>query len=81
MEQYLKDIQSSQDETMVSTQDDSINGIQIDENRIREAKEVADLLKNMDKLVTPGSKWHIVNMKWIESWQKYTYFDYLSNDP
>jgi len=66
---------------MVSTQDDSINGKQIDENRIREAKEVADLLKNMDKLVTPGSKWHIVNMKWIEAWQKYTYFDYLSNDP
>lgn len=34
----------------------------------------------MDKLVTPGSKWVVVNMRWIEKWQNYTYFDLLNSD-
>ena len=32
----------------------------------------------MDKLVTAGSKWYMVSIKWIDKWQKYTYFDLLT---
>jgi hypothetical protein len=37
----------------------------IDKNRLNEAKRLAKMLRNMDKLVTPDSKWFIVNMAWI----------------
>ena len=45
--------------------------------RVQEAKTVSMLLHKMDKIVTDGSIWHLVSLKWIEAWQKYTYFDFL----
>lgn len=38
------------------------------------------MLQNMDKTVEQGSKWHVISIKWVQVWQKYTYFDLLSND-
>ena len=36
----------------------------------------------MSKIVKAGSKWFIISMKWLESWQKYVFFDYLTQvDP
>lgn len=32
----------------------------------------------METLVTEGSKWHIISKKWIDKWQAYVYFDYIS---
>ena len=34
----------------------------------------------MDRLVTPGSKWYVLAMDWVQQWQKYTYFDYLEDN-
>lgn len=56
---------------------DSTASSVVDEKRLQEAKDVAKLIKEMDKQVTPGSKWFIVSMRWIDKWQKYTYFDML----
>ena len=35
------------------------------------------MIKKMDRIVTPGSKWHIVSNKWFDLWQKYTYCDLI----
>ena len=52
----------------------------VDQRRLSEARTVSQLLTNMDKTVTPGSQWFIVSMKWIDKWQKYTYFDLLTEN-
>ena len=35
----------------------------------------------MDKQVRPGSTWFVVSLKWIESYQRYLYLDYIQGQP
>ena len=51
-----------------------------EKERFEQAKMVNEYLKKMDRLVKPDSKWYIVSMKWVEAWQKYSFFDYLSSE-
>jgi hypothetical protein len=53
---------------------------EVDPDQFQEAKIVYEMLNSMDKQVRPGSKWYIISNSWIEKWQKYVYFDYLSQD-
>ena len=41
---------------------------------------VKEMIDSMDRLVTPGSKWYVLAMDWVQQWQKYTYFDYLEEN-
>jgi hypothetical protein len=34
----------------------------------------------MTRQIEAGSRWYVISMKWILSWQRYAYFDLL-NDP
>ncbi len=75
MEQLSIDKEDSTMSTDASTLDESV-----DPKRFDEAKTVHEMFNRMDKLVKAGSPWYIISMKWIDKWQKYTFFDYLSSE-
>lgn len=49
--------------------------------RCEEARSIYDLISKMERDIKPGSLWYIVSMKWIDTYQRYLYLDYLQGEP
>ena len=69
----IKDLEHSLQNQEVPMDIDS----KINPRRFKEAQDVAEMLTRMERMVTEGSKWHIISMDWVSKWQKYAYFDQL----
>ena len=61
IDKLLEDLKLEQEQSTASSSESG----SINQKRFEEAKEISSKLREMDKTVTPGSKWHIVSMKWI----------------
>ena len=61
IDKLLEDLKLEEEQSTASSSESG----SINQERFQEAKEISSKLREMDKTVTPGSKWHIVSMKWI----------------
>ena len=47
--------------------------------RIEEGLKVKEMIEAIPRVPTAGSKWYVLDMKWVKQWQDYIYFDLLLN--
>ena len=38
------------------------------------------MIKNMPRVVIPGSKQYVLDMSWVKQWQEYIYYDLVSGE-
>lgn len=38
------------------------------------------MIENMPTTIVAGSKWYVLDMEWVKTWQEYIYFDIIAGN-